>query len=365
MEKGTVSNHILKRSITRHVRKNDAALTGIGAATSSEDISMGNITEVAYLRAVNNLYGRGGSEIRELSLSFMLGTNVSEDTVRREMKCLTELAYSDNKNVIINGNTFVTGSLGEEEYTASIVIKSNVVEEYPESNLNLTISPGDRLNLTVSSGDRLILAGYPARYGTEMLIRSNREILKERFKDAFLEEYLWKCEKAGSSIYERYSIKKHIDVLSGCEIKCIKPVSFGGVYRAIWEMADEAGLGAEVDHGKLQMEQETVEVAEYFRINPYMMLGTGAFIIAADGMNSAKILEALCDASSIIRDSASIDDSVVICNNEIPVSDIGCFTKEKGCTVVSSLYDIKREITSYKTDEAFNLQSSEKRSLQG
>ena len=100
MERGTVSNHILNRSVTRHIRKNADATTGIGTASSAEDISMGYITEIAYLRAVNNLYGRGGSEIRELSLSFMLGSAVCEDTIRREMKRLTELVYNDDKDAI-------------------------------------------------------------------------------------------------------------------------------------------------------------------------------------------------------------------------------------------------------------------------
>ena len=331
MERGTVSNHILNRSVTRHIRKNADATTGIGTASSAEDISMGYITEIAYLRAVNNLYGRGGSEIRELSLSFMLGSAVCEDTIRREMKRLTELVYNDDKDAVISGNTFVSGSLKEDEYTVSVVINGN----------------GDLKKSTVSAGDRLILAGYPARYGTELLIRRYREKLRERFNDIFLDEYLFKCEKDGKSVYERYSIGKYIGQNIGQCIEKdglkarIKPLSFGGLYRAVWEISDESGFGAEVFHDSIIMEQETIEIAEFFRINPYMLLGTGAVILACDAEKTEEIL------NDISGDGSAKDKQ--------PVCVIGELKKEKGCTVVSSLYDVKREITSYKSDELFKI----------
>ena len=334
MEQGTVSNHILNRSVTRHIRKNEDAVTGIGAAASAEDISMGFISEVAYLRAVNNLYGRGGSDIRELSLSFMLGSEVSEDVVRREMKRLTELAYGDNKNAVISGNTFVSDSLKENEYTVSIVITGD--EAVKKKN--------------VSPGDKLIFAGYPARYGTELLIRKYREKLRERFSDVFLDEYLLKCEKDGGSLYERYCIGRYIGdncLLSGNDKEVftgIKPLSFGGLYRAVWELADESGLGARIDHDAIIMEQETIEIAEFFRINPYMLLGTGAVILACGSEQTA----------SVTGEFITATDEMTNVNGKFTTV-IGEFTKEKGCTVVSSLYDVKREITSYKTDEIFKI----------
>ena len=60
----------------------------------------------------------------------------------------------------------------------------------------------------------------------------------------------------------------------------MQDLSEGGIFGALWEMADGAGVGLDVTLKKIPIRQETVEICEFFGVNPYQMLSTGALLIA-------------------------------------------------------------------------------------
>ena len=54
----------------------------------------------------------------------------------------------------------------------------------------------------------------------------------------------------------------------------------GGIFTALWRLAEEAGAGLEADLRKIPIRQETVEICEYFDINPYNALSGGSLLAA-------------------------------------------------------------------------------------
>ena len=56
----------------------------------------------------------------------------------------------------------------------------------------------------------------------------------------------------------------------------------GGVFAGLWNLAKETGKGLEVDLKKIPVLQETVEVCEFFRLNPYQLTSAGAMIMVTD-----------------------------------------------------------------------------------
>ena len=58
-------------------------------------------------------------------------------------------------------------------------------------------------------------------------------------------------------------------------------VSRGGIFGALWELASGAGVGLNVDLKKLPVRQETIEICEYFALNPYELLSGGCLIMTA------------------------------------------------------------------------------------
>lgn len=97
----------------------------------------------------------------------------------------------------------------------------------------------------------------------------------------------------------------------------IVPVGEGGVFAALWEVGKEYGCGLRVDLKAIPVFQETVELCDFFDINPYMLESSGDCIIIcedADGLVSefaAKNVEA-----SHIGFLTDGNDRVIINNDE-------------------------------------------------
>ena len=53
-------------------------------------------------------------------------------------------------------------------------------------------------------------------------------------------------------------------------------VTEGGIYGALWELAEASGVGLEIDLKAIPIRQETVEVCEQFHLNPYQLISSGS-----------------------------------------------------------------------------------------
>mgnify|MGYP000164031595 FL=1 len=51
---------------------------------------------------------------------------------------------------------------------------------------------------------------------------------------------------------------------------------------ALWEMAEEEKIGFEIAMGSISLKQETVEICEYYRLNPYQLTSAGSYLILTD-----------------------------------------------------------------------------------
>lgn len=62
------------------------------------------------------------------------------------------------------------------------------------------------------------------------------------------------------------------------KIQAMYAVGKGGVFAALWEMAQKAGVGMTIDLKAIPVKQEAIEICEVYDINPYEALGTGAVL---------------------------------------------------------------------------------------
>ena len=47
-------------------------------------------------------------------------------------------------------------------------------------------------------------------------------------------------------------------------------------------MADQSGVGLEVDLKKIPVRQETIEICEYFDVNPYYLYSAGSLLVGTE-----------------------------------------------------------------------------------
>ena len=75
-------------------------------------------------------------------------------------------------------------------------------------------------------------------------------------------------------------------------LSAVQHVGSGGLFATLWDTAEVAGLGLQIDMQKIQIRQETVEICEYYHLNPYKMTSTGSLLFFTDqGEKLIEILE--------------------------------------------------------------------------
>ena len=129
----------------------------------------------------------------------------------------------------------------------------------------------------------LVMTKWIAMEATTVLVHEKREELLRRFPAAFL--YL------ADGLKDEITVREDVRVLNRFEPDCIYPLGAGGIFTALWKLAEQTESGLEVDLRKIPVRQETIEICEYFDINPYNVLSGGSLLAAAkEGAALAEIL---------------------------------------------------------------------------
>ncbi|MCD7746457.1 MAG: AIR synthase related protein [Lachnospiraceae bacterium] len=123
-------------------------------------------------------------------------------------------------------------------------------------------------------GQELVLTRRIALAGTAALVRAHEEALQQRFPFRLVD----RARGFGQwmSVTEAARAVNHFGPYP------MLALSQGGIFNALWEMAEQTGVGLEVDLKKIPIYQETVEICEYFDINPYYLYSAGALLIGTD-----------------------------------------------------------------------------------
>jgi hydrogenase expression/formation protein HypE len=95
-------------------------------------------------------------------------------------------------------------------------------------------------------------------------------------------------------------------------------VGVGGILAALWNVAKEMESGIEIDLKKLEVRQETIEVCEYFRLNPYQLTSAGSMLILAeDGEVMAEALRETGVQATVIGRLTDNNDKIIRNGEEV------------------------------------------------
>ena len=76
----------------------------------------------------------------------------------------------------------------------------------------------------------------------------------------------------------------------------MRQIGSGGILAALWELFEQEQTGFEIDMHRIALKQETVEICEFFRLNPYQMTSAGSFLILTE--RADEVLAVLEDAGA-------------------------------------------------------------------
>lgn len=138
----------------------------------------------------------------------------------------------------------------------------------------------------------IVFVGYAGMDGMLRITEEKEQELKTRFAPVFLKQVL---------SYEQHIFAlREIEAAKAGGAFVVRQVADGGILAALWNLALELEQGLDLDMKKISILQETIEVCEHFRLNPYQMISTGSFLavtdngeILADALNNQGITAAV------------------------------------------------------------------------
>ena len=308
---GKVSESILKRSVFSQIKtKRKEVLVGAGvgedcAALKLENgeifvISTDPITGTAKdvgKRAVHitaNDIASSGAEPIGIMLSLLLPEWVTEREMKEIMGQVEDACHVLNIQ-IMGGHTEVTKAVNQPVMTVTGVGK---------------IDQGSLLSTRVSKpGQYIILSKWIGLEGTSIIAKEKEKELLNRFPKHMIER---------AKEFDQYlSIIPEAKIGVEMKVSSMYDVTDGGIFGALWEMAEASEVGLEIDLKEIPVKQETIEICEYFLLNPYCLISSGSLLMAGD--NGYEVVRELKKAGihgAVIGKAVKGRDRVVINDNE-------------------------------------------------
>lgn len=307
MEVGKVPESVLKRSVMNllHTKRKEVLLgSAVGedcaAVSLAEDeifvLSTDPITGTAkdigrlsVIVTVNDLASAGAEPIGIL-LTVLLPENSGENELAVIMRDV-EHACADSNLQVLGGHTETTPVVNQP------LVSVTGVGKVKKGRL---ISTGG-----AKPGMDLIATKWIAIEGTSILAKEKKEALLTRFP----QEFITRAEQ-----FDQYlCVLPEGQIAAAHGAAAMHDVTEGGIFGALWEMAEASKTGIEVDMKKIPIRQESVELCEFFGINPYRLISSGCMLIAAyDGEELIRKLKEADISANVIGRVTDNNDRVVI-----------------------------------------------------
>lgn len=161
-----------------------------------------------------------------------------------------------------------------------------------------------RRNAAAQPGWDIVAAGHAGMEGVAMLTRGKKEELKKRFSYDFIRQ--------AEDFFLELSIRRMTDASVLAQPVLVHALGEGGVLAGLWNLAERTGLGLCVRLRDIPIRQETVEISEFFEINPYQMMAGGmAFFVTEKGEETARTLRRMKIPAQVIGTMTNKKERVV------------------------------------------------------
>lgn len=233
-----------------------------------------------------------GARPESVLLSLLLPPDAQEQTIKQLMQ-QADAACMELGMYIAGGHTEVT-----ECVTSPLLTVTGTGVQWQEEEQQ-----------AVKPGMDIVMTKWCGLAGTSILVSWYQEKLKKQLPLRMLDNALafdgMLCAAADAQC--AYN--------AGAAV--IQDVTNGGIFGALWELAQASGVGLEIDLRTILLRQETVEVCEILSANPYLLYSGGALLIAADnGHAVVQSLKKRGTAAAVIGRATDSNDRLIFNDDE-------------------------------------------------
>ena len=313
MKIGKVSGSVLKRSVFRQLKtKRPEVISGAGAgdecavldsfdgetllSASPVTVSGTDMALYGIHSAVNNIAACGGEPVAVL-LTVLLPAACEESELKALMNQAEKVCAGLNIQ-IAGGHTEVTDAVNRIVLTVIAVGRKSAAAGADDENMG-SMSAG-----TARPGAELVMTKWTGLEGTSVAAKWAEGKLLERFPAYLVDE---------AKAFDRYlSVIPEAAVAAKSGVWAVTDVSKGGIFGALWKMAEISGVGLEIELKKIPIRQETVEVCNFLDLNPYELVSGGSLLIAAENGNElVEKMERAGIPAAVIGRTTSGNDRVI------------------------------------------------------
>ncbi len=307
MDVGKIPENVLKRSVIKKltVKRPEVVLgsavgedCGVVSLSPDEEFVVstdpitGTAKEIGDLSVsitINDLASAGATPIGIL-ITALLPEGTTEEELSVIMSQVSR-ACEREQIAVIGGHTEVTPVVTQPVLSVTGVGKCKK---------GRIISTGG-----AKPGMDLVASKWIALEGTLIITREREEEIRGALPEALVNRIF--------DFGELLSVRKEGEIGASLSVAAMHDVTEGGIYGALWEMAEASGVGVEVDISKIPIRQETIEVCEYLDIDPYRLISSGCMLVACeDGEAYVNALQEVGVPASVIGRVTDGNDRVII-----------------------------------------------------
>ena len=279
MKTGKIPESVLKRSVLRQLHnRRDEVLLGAGVGEDcaaltleadevfvmSTDPITGTGKEMGSLAVITtaNDLASSGAEPVGVMLTILLPEE-SEEALLKEIMRDAEATCEKFHMQILGGHTEVSAAVNRPVISVSGVGKVKK---------DAMIKTGG-----ARPGMDIVVSKWIGIEGTVILAKERERELLGRYATTFIDR---------SKDMDAYiSVLSEAAVAARSGVSAMHDITEGGIFGALWEMAEASGVGLEIDLKKIPVRQETIEICEFFGLNPYELISGGSMLMAAEDGN--------------------------------------------------------------------------------
>lgn len=288
MKIGKLPESVLLRSVIRQVKhRREDVLAGPAVGVDCAAIEPGDgevivlssdpITGTAKdlgmhcIHVTANDIAASGAEPIGVLLTFLLPQSTEEPELRGIMQ-EAEAACASLHMEILGGHTEVTDVVQQPLVTVTGVGKIRK---------EAFLSPAK-----IHPDQDIVVTKWIGLEATTILAKEREKELRTRFSEDFV--------RTAQKFDQYLSVVPDARIAMKTGVVSMHDVTEGGVFGALWEMGEAGGVGIEGDLRKIPIRQETVEICEFFDVNPYQIMSSGSMMMITD--NGQKLVDALAAA---------------------------------------------------------------------
>lgn len=311
MNLGKIPETVLKRSVLKQIgHRREEILVGpaVGEDCSvlavaedevlvmSTDPITGTVHDIGTL-AVNitaNDIASNGAEVIGIMLTILLPDQTTEAELKTMMKDIEAVCRKLNIE-IIGGHTEVTRAVNQPIVTVTGVGKMKKNE--------MIKTAGGR------PGQEIVMTKWAGLEGTAIIAAAREAQLRTKYAQSFLDN--------AKNMIDYISVVPDARIAREVGVTSMHDVTEGGIFGALWEIGAASKAGLEVDLKKILLKQETVEICEFYDLNPYMLISSGCMLMITDKANQlVERLNAGGIAAAVIGRITEGNDRVIINEDE-------------------------------------------------